>query len=226
MAKQTINIGSAANDGTGDPLRTAFDKINDNFNEVYAELGGDGGNDVSISGSTISTDTGTGADLILDSDSTVVKVATGTSLQFIDHTDNALVKYDTSGNLVDSLITYDGTTLTAGDVSINQSTGTITTASTDIVLAPGGSSVIPVANEVQSLGSTTQAWLTVWTKRLNVTNDRINIAVSLTPVSSVGIDGDIAGDIAVDSNYFYYCTAAWDGSTNIWKRVALDVGTW
>ena len=35
MAKQTINIGSAANDGTGDPLRTAFDKINDNFDELY-----------------------------------------------------------------------------------------------------------------------------------------------------------------------------------------------
>ena len=31
MAKQTINIGSAANDGTGDKLRVAFDKINDNF---------------------------------------------------------------------------------------------------------------------------------------------------------------------------------------------------
>lgn len=35
MAKQTIGIGSAANDGTGDPLRTAFDKVNDNFDEVY-----------------------------------------------------------------------------------------------------------------------------------------------------------------------------------------------
>ena len=35
MAKQTINIGTTANDGTGDPLRTAFDKVNDNFNEVY-----------------------------------------------------------------------------------------------------------------------------------------------------------------------------------------------
>ncbi len=35
MAKQTINIGSSANDGTGDPLRTAFDKINDNFDELY-----------------------------------------------------------------------------------------------------------------------------------------------------------------------------------------------
>ena len=38
MARQAINIGSSANDGTGDPLRTAFDKINDNFVELY---GGD-----------------------------------------------------------------------------------------------------------------------------------------------------------------------------------------
>ena len=35
MAQQTINIGTVANDGTGDPLRTAFDKVNDNFTEVY-----------------------------------------------------------------------------------------------------------------------------------------------------------------------------------------------
>lgn len=35
MAKQTINIGSTANDGTGDPLRTAFNKANENFTEVY-----------------------------------------------------------------------------------------------------------------------------------------------------------------------------------------------
>ena len=38
MARQAINIGSTANDGTGDPLRTAFDKINDNFVEVYGAL--------------------------------------------------------------------------------------------------------------------------------------------------------------------------------------------
>jgi hypothetical protein len=35
MAKQTINIGATANDKTGDPLRTAFGKINDNFTELY-----------------------------------------------------------------------------------------------------------------------------------------------------------------------------------------------
>jgi hypothetical protein len=36
MAQQTINIGAAPNDGTGDKLRVAGDKINDNFTELYA----------------------------------------------------------------------------------------------------------------------------------------------------------------------------------------------
>ena len=36
MAQQILNIGSTANDGTGDPLRTAMDKVNDNFDEIYA----------------------------------------------------------------------------------------------------------------------------------------------------------------------------------------------
>ena len=34
MAIQTINIGSSANKGDGDPLRTAFKKINENFAEL------------------------------------------------------------------------------------------------------------------------------------------------------------------------------------------------
>jgi hypothetical protein len=36
MTITNINIGTIANDGTGDPLRQAFDKINDNFSELYA----------------------------------------------------------------------------------------------------------------------------------------------------------------------------------------------
>ena len=35
MAKQTINIGQSPNDRSGDPLRTAFDKVNQNFTELY-----------------------------------------------------------------------------------------------------------------------------------------------------------------------------------------------
>ena len=39
MAIQTIGIGTVADDGTGDSLRAAGDKINDNFNEIYTALG-------------------------------------------------------------------------------------------------------------------------------------------------------------------------------------------
>ena len=35
MAKQTVLTGTTANDGTGDQLRNAFIKLNQNFNEVY-----------------------------------------------------------------------------------------------------------------------------------------------------------------------------------------------
>ena len=38
MSKQIINIGQSANDRAGDPLRTAFKKVNDNFTELYANL--------------------------------------------------------------------------------------------------------------------------------------------------------------------------------------------
>jgi hypothetical protein len=40
MAKQTINLGNAVNDGTGDALRVGAQKINANFTELYNLLGG------------------------------------------------------------------------------------------------------------------------------------------------------------------------------------------
>lgn len=41
MAKLHINLGDAPNDRTGDPLRTAFEKVNSNFDELYARTGDD-----------------------------------------------------------------------------------------------------------------------------------------------------------------------------------------
>src|SRR5210317_1213385 len=39
MAKQTINIGTIADDGTGSTIRAGGDIANDNFNELYTKLG-------------------------------------------------------------------------------------------------------------------------------------------------------------------------------------------
>ena len=39
MSQQIINIGSYPSDGSGDPLRVSFDKINQNFAELYSTVG-------------------------------------------------------------------------------------------------------------------------------------------------------------------------------------------
>jgi len=46
------------------------------------------------------------------------------------------------------------------------------------------------------------------------------------PSTSIGALGDLLGDYAFDSSYMYYCTAAYDGTTNIWKRVGWSGDTW
>ena len=38
MAQKTINVGSVANDGTGDTIRGAFTNVNANFTEVYSNI--------------------------------------------------------------------------------------------------------------------------------------------------------------------------------------------
>ena len=38
MGKQIVNVGTTGNDGTGDDLRTAGNKINDNFTELYDDV--------------------------------------------------------------------------------------------------------------------------------------------------------------------------------------------
>ena len=44
-----VYIGSAPNDGTGDPIRNAFDKINHNFSNI---AGGSSGAVISVAGRT------------------------------------------------------------------------------------------------------------------------------------------------------------------------------
>ena len=60
MAKQNINVGSSANDRSGDSLRSAFQKINSNFTELYTALGLNADTNLNIgafefTGSTMST---------------------------------------------------------------------------------------------------------------------------------------------------------------------------
>jgi len=73
MAKQTINVGTTANSGGGDPLRSAMIKINENFTEVYnrvgiaeTQLGVDNKGGVTIEQSIIGSVIGADSSLIVD----------------------------------------------------------------------------------------------------------------------------------------------------------------
>ena len=56
MAIQVINVGSSANSGGGDPLRSAMIKINENFTELYRRTGGEQAQTIIGADSTVLVD--------------------------------------------------------------------------------------------------------------------------------------------------------------------------
>jgi hypothetical protein len=46
------------------------------------------------------------------------------------------------------------------------------------------------------------------------------------PATSLGLEGHVIGMVADDATHHYYCTANYDGTTHIWKRVAWINETW
>ena len=78
MAQQTINVGAAPNDGTGTPLRTAFQYTNSNFTELYTAVGPSGNNIVVPGSATITGDLTVNTN-VLKVDSTNDRVGIGTA---------------------------------------------------------------------------------------------------------------------------------------------------
>jgi len=134
MAKQPIDIGTSANDGTGDALRVAFDKTNDNFNEIYA--------DDFVTTARIADDAITEAHL----DATNAAV------------DNYVLSYDSASSGFTWVQQYDGDITgivagdgltgdaTSGDASLAVGAGTgITVNADDIQIAEGGVDTLQLA---------------------------------------------------------------------------------
>ena len=142
MAIQTIGIGTVADDGTGDSLRVAGDKINDNFNEIYTTLG-DGS---SLTSTAI----------------TALNNATANELVTVGATTTEL---DAEANL-----TFDGTTLAVtgnitvpndGDIgsvgatdAIQISSAGIVTFKDDILIKDGGTIGVASSTSAITIAST------------------------------------------------------------------------
>ena len=151
MARLNIDTGTEGNPATGDTLRSAMTKINNNFIDVYGVVG-----DPSTGLLTNSTTNGD------------IKVhPNGTGIVEIDQ------------------------------LQINDTTITPLITNGDLTLGVNGTGQVVMAD------------------------DRIVITTTKT-ASGVGSAGDVAGSIAWDTTNLYVCTANYDGSTAVWKKLVLQ----
>ena len=133
MAKQTINIGSSANDGSGSTLRAGGDLINDNFNEIYTALG---------DGSTLSSGFVTASSTTTFTNKTLDLGGTGNTLTGSLAEFNTALQGDSFVSLTGSE-TLTNKTLTTPTIAEIDATGDFTIdAVTDIVMDADGGDVI------------------------------------------------------------------------------------
>jgi hypothetical protein len=120
MTRQNIGIGSAANDGNGDTLRTAGTKINANFAEVYALLGGGDSSNLSTQ-ITLENDAVTFEGISANDFETRLKATNPTQ-------DNIITLPDSTGTVTldNAIQTLTNKTLTAPTISTITNTGTLT----------------------------------------------------------------------------------------------------
>ena len=139
MAYQSIGLGSAADDGTGDTLRVGADKVNDNFVEIYTLLGTGTVLTSGISATaTVVTLTAPTISGVVGGTITSATITTLTSTTVTGTTLNAGTLALAAGSITDSSgaisfgnenLTTTGT-LTAGNATV----GTITSTGATIVL--------------------------------------------------------------------------------------------
>ena len=184
MAQQTINIGSSANDGTGDPLRTAFDKINDNFTELYGSTAE--ANDL-VEDSTPQL----GGDLDVN----------GRRITSARSNEDIILLPNGTGGVVASAIRIAGTTISSDDSStININEGLVVDGTASI---SGASTLTGAVTASSTLGVTGAATLsstlavtgaTTLTGALTVNNSVIATSVTTNDIVSNGSNADITID--------------------------------
>jgi len=131
MARQEINVGATANDGTGDGLRTAYIKCNDNFKELF------------------------------DTTITPVEIVNGTSNIAVADSANVTISIAGSANVTSFGLletTIGGNVTIATDLDIGNSltiTQDFTIGDQLIINGSVGSNILPDTNNARYLGNAT-----------------------------------------------------------------------
>jgi len=212
MSKQTINIGTSANDGTGDQLRNAFDKTNQNFDEVY--LAGPADSNIQIADNAI-TSINTNGDIAITPDGVGVVTLSKDVNALADMAVQGILSVTAATNLF---------SLNTSDVATLNSLSVATTATIDDVLTVVGNTIC------STLSTSGQATL----ESLQVTNVA-TLNSGAVVIGNVGVTGRVtaddpiaAGDLVTlsyyNANHPAAAVVSVNGYTGVVDLVSADIG--
>jgi hypothetical protein len=187
MTKQAVNLGTGANSNNGDPLRTAFTKINSNFDELYVLIGAGTGNITDVTAPafnhnrhnnvTVTVDSATDQ-IILDAQlSSVITDIKGSvlgddSTLLVDAVDGKHYG-EFVGNLKGTVAADDSTVIVDGTGSYVNLDGTVK------------GNIIPDQNIAYDIGSSTKRFKDLWLS--GTTINLGNSALSATPSGGISL---------------------------------------
>ena len=239
MANQVLGLGGNANDGTGDTLRAAADKINDNFLEIYTLIGDTSSLSSGISATasvvTLTAPTITGVVGGTQTSATITTLATttvnGTTL-------NGGTLALAAGSITDSsgAISFGNENLT----TTGTITGALATAAQTAITSVGTLTALQVDNiniNGNAISSTAGTDLTIapLSGQQIVLDGTIiidaGVVTGATSITSTAFVGDITGDVTGNADTATALATArtiggtsFDGSANIAVALA-SVGT-
>lgn len=207
MPRQLINIGQSANDRSGDPLRTAFTKINNNFAELYTYLGDPGDYEITLELAGDVTGSVTFSPLVAGTE--VILTTIGP--------DSVALGNNTTGNYVQSLSATNGLIIENGVgegsmpvVSID-SESTISLANLNLSNVVLG---VPVESTINSQSGNlvlmASGGLVYINDDLVVNSSSVNITSTETNIISPNVN--VTGDLSVDGDITSTGTISFSGS--------------
>lgn len=214
MAQQTLNTGSNANDGTGDTLRSAMQKVNTMFTELY--LSPLTGGDLSFSGNEISA-TRSNEDLVFKPSGTgavsfpAIRI-NDNNIEGTRSNENINLVPNGTGSVVFGAIKFRGTTLSSDDSTIiNINDGLVVDGTLDVSGASTLTGAVNLSSTLQvPSGLATLSTLSV-TSTTNLTTTNIdnltlqdntissssNADINLTPGGTGSV---VIQNLTIDSN--------------------------
>jgi len=187
MAKQTINVGTTANDGTGSTIRAGGQFINANFSEIYTAIG---------NGSTLNVDTsGATANQVLKFDAATSKFIPGSG-------SSASFTLAGSAGSAQTLSDTDTITIAAGTgiTTTAGATDTVTVAIDNTVATLTGSQVITnktisgSSNTISNIGNSSLTNSSITLVDDTSSSTTISLGESLKLSGDTGITTTISGD--------------------------------